>query len=80
MAAKRAKRKIAAILFADGAGYGRLMAENAEATVRTLIAYQETISIIVKQHRGYIVDRPADKILSEFANVVDAVECAVEVK
>ena len=67
MAARRVKRKIAAILFADGVGYSRLMAEDPAATVRTLRACQETIAMVVKQHRGHMVDWPADKILPEEA-------------
>ena len=80
MATEGYKRKISAILSADVAGYSRLMEEDETATVRTLEAYRKTIAIIIKRHRGRIIDSPGDNILSEFASVVDAVQCAVEIQ
>ena len=47
------------------------------ATVKTLEAYKQIISDLVKQHRGRVVDSPGDNLLAEFASVVDAVQCAV---
>ncbi|ABK16877.1 adenylate/guanylate cyclase domain-containing protein [Syntrophobacter fumaroxidans] len=71
------KRKLAAILSADVAGYSRLMGEDEAATVRTLEAYRRVISDLIQQHRGRVVDSPGDNILAEFVSVVDAVQCAV---
>ncbi|RPI68851.1 MAG: adenylate/guanylate cyclase domain-containing protein, partial [Geobacteraceae bacterium] len=70
-------RKLTAILSADVAGYSRLMQDDEAATVRTLEAYKQIISDLVKQHRGRVVDSPGDNLLVEFASVVDAVQCAV---
>jgi len=78
MANEGYRRKISAILSADVAGYSRLMGDNEAATVSTLEAYKEAISLIIKQHRGRVVDSPGDNLLSEFASVVDAVQCAME--
>ena len=80
MATEGYKRKISAILSADVAGYSRLMEDDESATVRTVEAYRETIIIAIKQHRGKVIDSPGDNILSEFASVVDAVQCAVEIQ
>lgn len=80
MATEGYKRKISAILSTDVAGYSRLMEEDETATVRTVEAYRETIAIIIKQHRGRIIDSPGDNTLSEFASVVDAVQGAVEIQ
>ncbi len=74
------ERKLAAILSADVKGYSRLMGEDEVATVRTLTAYREVMATLIQQHRGRVVDSPGDNLLAEFASVVDAVECAVEVQ
>ena len=44
MAEEGFKRKLAAILSADVEGYGRLMDDDEEATVRTLTAYRNAIT------------------------------------
>jgi adenylate cyclase len=73
-------RKLTAILNADAAGYSRLMQEDEAATVKTLEAYKQIISDLIKQHRGRVVDSAGDNLLAEFASVVDAVQCAVAVQ
>lgn len=73
-------RRLTAILSADVKGYSRLMGEDEVATVRTLTAYREVIVSLVSQHRGRVVDMPGDNLLAEFASVVDAVQCAVEIQ
>src|SRR5262245_59220785 len=73
-------RKLAAIFSTDVAGYSRLMGEDEEATIRTLTAYREVITVLVQRHRGRVVDSPGDNLLAEFASVVDAVRCAVEIQ
>ena len=35
---------------------------------------------LIQQYRGRVVDSPGDNILAEFASVVDATECAVQVQ
>ena len=37
-------------------------------------------SELVGEHRGRVVASPGDNVLAEFASVVDAVECAVEIQ
>jgi len=74
------KRKLTAILSADVEGYGRLMDDDEEATVRTLKAYRKAMADLIQQFRGRIVDTPGDNLLSEFTSVVDAVNCAVEIQ
>jgi len=80
MTTEDVKRKLTAILSADVKGYSRLMGEDEVATVRTLTKYRETMSTLIRQHRGRVVDSPGDNLLAEFASVVDAVQCAVEVQ
>ena len=74
------KRKLTAILSADVEGYSRLMGEDEEATVRTITAYREVMSALIQKHRGRVVDSPGDNLMAEFASVLDAVRCAVEIQ
>jgi adenylate cyclase len=74
------KRKLTAILSTDVEGYSRLMGEDEEATVRTLTTYREMMAKVIQKHEGRVVDSPGDNVLAEFASVVDAVRCAVEVQ
>ena len=74
------KRRLAAILSADVAGYSRLMAEDEQGTIQTLTAYRSLINSLVGDHHGRVVDSPGDNLLAEFPNALDAVQCAVEVQ
>ena len=80
MTTQEVKRKLAAILSADVKGYSRLMGEDEEGTVRTLNTYKEVMASLIQHHHGRVVDAPGDNVLAEFASVVDAVECAVEIQ
>jgi adenylate cyclase len=80
MTTQKSKRKLAAILSADVKGYSRLMSQDEEATVKTLKQHRGTISGLVCDHRGRVVDSPGDNILAEFGSVVDAVKCAVKIQ
>jgi adenylate cyclase len=74
------KRKLAAMLSADVEGYSRLMGDDEESTIRTLTNYRETMTALIQQHRGRVVDAPGDNLLAEFASVVDAVNCAAAIQ
>ena len=74
------KRRLTAILSADVEGYSRLMREDEEATIRTLKTYRAAMRDLIRQYRGRVVDSPGDNILAEFASVLDAVNCAVEIQ
>lgn len=80
MTADRLKRKLTAIVSADVKGYSRLMSQDEVSTIRTLKEYREAMSGLIEQYRGRVVDAPGDNLLAEFASVVDAVNCAVEVQ
>ena len=75
-----AERKLAAILSADVAGYSRLMGEDEVGTLRTLTAHRKIVDVLIAQHHGRIVGTAGDSVLAEFASVVDAVQCAVEMQ
>jgi len=80
MTTQEVKRKLAAILSADVKGYSRLMGEDEKGTVRTLNTYKEIMIGLIQHHHGRVVDAPGDNVLAEFASVVDALECAVEIQ
>jgi adenylate cyclase len=81
MAEERVERRLTAILAADVAGYSRLMAADEEGTLAALKRLRrEVADPKIEQHRGRIVNTAGDGLLSEFASVVDAVRCAVEVQ
>src|SRR5437870_4805450 len=76
-----ATRRLAAILAADVAGYSRLMGADEEGTLERLKALRrELVDPKVAEYRGRIVKTTGDGLLVEFASVVDAVRCAVEVQ
>jgi adenylate cyclase len=81
MAEERVERRLTAILAADVAGYSRLMGADEEGTLAALkMLRREVADPKIKEHRGRIVNTTGDGLLSEFASVVDAVRCAVEVQ
>jgi adenylate cyclase len=74
-------RRLTAILAADVAGYSRLMGMDEEGTHDRLKAHlRELVDPKIKEHRGRIVKNTGDGFLAEFASVVDAVRCAVEIQ
>ena len=80
MAEQNVTRRLAAILYADVAGYSRLTGEDEEGTHKTLSAYLDVITAAIEHHRGRVVHFAGDAVLAEFASVVDAVVCALEVQ
>jgi adenylate cyclase len=74
-------RRLAAVLAADVAGYSRLMGEDEEGTLAALKAIRrELYDPKIKEHYGRIVKTTGDGVLVEFASVVDAVRCAVDIQ
>ncbi|MCP3873980.1 MAG: tetratricopeptide repeat protein [Desulfobacteraceae bacterium] len=79
-AEEKDKRKLSAILSADVKGYSRLMTEDETLTIKTLKEYRNIMSGIITQHNGRVVDAPGDNIMAEFASIVNAVKCSVEIQ
>jgi adenylate cyclase len=74
-------RRLAAILAADVAGYSRLMGADEEGTLERLKALRrELLDPKIAEHHGRLVKTTGDGLLVEFASVVDAVRCAIEVQ
>jgi adenylate cyclase len=74
------ERKLTAILCADVYGYSRLMGGDEEATLATLTAHRKIIDRLIEQHHGRFVNSAGDSVLAEFASVVGAVNCAVDIQ
>ena len=81
MAEDRVERRLAAILAADVAGYSRLMGVDEEGTLADLKGHRRAVlDPKITEHRGRIVKTTGDGLLVEFASVVDAVRCAVDIQ
>ncbi len=78
MSSEQLPRRLAAILYADVAGYSRLTGIDEDATHRTLSAYLDLISESVAAHRGTVMHYAGDAVLAKFDAVVDALRCAIE--
>src|SRR5262249_53695294 len=74
-------RRLTAILAADVAGYSRLIGADEEGTHERLQGHlREMVNPKIGEHRGRTVKNTGDGFLAEFASVVDAVRCAVEIQ
>ncbi len=81
MEREQVNRRMAAILAADVAGYSRLMGADEEGTLARLKAHRrELVDPKIAEHHGRIVKTTGDGMLVEFASVVDAVRCAVDIQ
>ena len=80
MEAPPLERRLAAILAADVEGYSRLMHGDEETTMATLSARRALVDELIARHRGRIANTAGDSVLAEFASVLDAVHCAVEIQ
>jgi class 3 adenylate cyclase/TolB-like protein len=75
------ERRLAAILAADVVGYSRLMGNDEEGTLVRLRAHRDDVADpTIAKHKGRIVKLMGDGMLAEFASVVDAVRCAIDVQ
>src|SRR6516225_8015361 len=81
LSGERVERRLAAILAADVAGYSRLMGLDEEGTLAALKGHRRAVvDPKIAEHRGRIVKTTGDGIHVEFASVVDAVRCAVDIQ
>jgi len=71
-----AKRRLAAILAADVAGYSRLMVADEHATLDSLNICRSVFRHQVSERGGRVVDTAGDSVLAVFESVVEAVQCA----
>jgi adenylate cyclase len=75
------ERRLAAILAADVAGYSRLMGFDEEGTLAQFKTHRsELVDPKISEYGGRIVKTTGDGILVEFASVVNAMRCAIEMQ
>ena len=74
------KRRLTTVLCADAQGYSRLMEADEAGTLGTLRRYRTAMAGLVERHDGRIVNTWGDAVIAEFASVVEAVQCAVEIQ
>jgi len=74
------KRRLTTVLCADVHGYSRLMGADEAGTLETLRRYRAAIAALVARHEGRIVNTWGDAVIAEFASVVEAVQCAIEIQ
>jgi TolB-like protein/class 3 adenylate cyclase/Tfp pilus assembly protein PilF len=76
-----ADRRLVAILYADVAGYSRLIGEDEEGTLAVLSAHMtELIGPCIARHRGRIVKTTGDGFLAEFASPIAAAHSALDIQ
>lgn len=81
MAVEPVERRLAAIMTADVAGYSHMTAKDEEGTIRRLNQFRnQIIDPAIEKHRGRIVKTMGDGILVEFASIVDAVVCSLDIQ
>jgi TolB-like protein len=73
-------RKLAAIVYADVAGYSRLTGEDEEGTHRRLSRALDLISESVATHGGRVVHYAGDAVLADFGTVSEALSFTVAVQ
>jgi len=76
----RLPRKLAAILYADVAGYSRLTGDDEDATHKVLSEYLDLLAQTVESHRGKVMHFAGDAVLAMFESVVDAVSSATDIQ
>jgi adenylate cyclase len=81
MVQPRVERKLVSVVVADVVGYSHLMELDEEGTHARLNALQrDLLKPEISEHHGRIIKDTGDGVLLEFASVVDAVRCAVEIQ
>jgi TolB-like protein/class 3 adenylate cyclase/Flp pilus assembly protein TadD len=75
------ERRLAAVLIADVAGYGRLSQADEEGTrARFQADLHEVFEPKIAAHHGRLVKTMGDGLLVEFHSVVNALRCAIEIQ
>ena len=80
MPKKHPPHRLAAVLYADVAGYSRLTADDEVGTHRHLSERLDAFAATVKRHGGRVMHYAGDAVLAKFDAVVDALACAVDVQ
>jgi adenylate cyclase len=74
------RKRLAAILAADAAGYSRLMAADESATVATLDSARAVFRSHIESNQGRVIDMAGDSVLAVFDTAAGAVSAALAVQ
>jgi adenylate cyclase len=80
MPPSKVKRKLTTILCADVQGYSAMMGVDETQTLERLQRYRGIMGELFERHDGRKVNTWGDAVIAEFASVVEAVRCAVEIQ
>ena len=76
----RLPRKLAAILYADVAGYSRLTGTDEDGTHRRLRSCLSTADECVGRYGGRICHFAGDALLVDFPSALSALDCAIDMQ
>ena len=71
---------LAAILFADIAGYTALMQQNEATALLQLNHFKTSIESIVPRHKGQVIQFYGDGCLLIFSSVLNAIQCSIKLQ
>jgi len=80
MSAVKFERKLAAILYADVAGYSRLTEQDEAGTHVRVLSYKRLLSEQILKYDGHVVHSEGDSLLADFSNANNALICALVVQ
>ena len=74
-------RKLAAIMFADVAGFSRMMERNEALTFSRLRRLREEVNFLkVEEYGGRVIRATGDGFLAEFGSAIAAVQCGLDIQ
>ena len=74
------KRRLTTILCADVSAYTRMMEHDEAGTLARLRASRDSMASLIARHDGRVINTWGDALIAEFASVVEAVSCSVEIQ
>ena len=80
MGRNQVRRKLTTVFCADVQSYSSMMARDEADTLDRLHRYREIMTRLFARHEGRLVNTWGDAVIAEFASVVEAVRCAVEIQ
>ena len=74
------KRKLAAIMFTDIAGYTALSSKDENKALTLLDKQEEILNPIIEEFNGTLHNRIGDGLLFTFPTVTDAIKCGIKIQ
>ena len=74
------KRKLAAIMFTDIAGYTALSSKDENKALELLDKQENILTPIIKEFNGTLHNRIGDGLLFTFSTVTDAIKCGIKIQ